>query len=91
MSVFLKIVSIVYLLLVWATFFLMIRSPEPDPIGITAIMYFMIAIGLSIPAAALFAFGQLVGDVRTMRNHAEIQSDHLEAMRAYYEPDRRHR
>jgi hypothetical protein len=55
------------------------------------IIAFVIAIGLSIPAIALFAFGQVVGDVRIMRNHARIQSDHLQAMRSYYEPERRQR
>jgi hypothetical protein len=54
--------------------------------GTAHVIAFMIAVGLSIPAVALFAFGQVVGDVRIMRNHARIQSDHLQAMRAYYEP-----
>jgi hypothetical protein len=40
-------------------------------------------VGLSIPAVALFAFGQVVGDVRIMRNNAHLQSDHLTAMRAF--------
>ena len=53
------------------------------------VITFMIAIGLSIPAVALFAFGQVVGDVRIMRNNAQLQSEHLRAMRAYYEPNSR--
>ena len=47
---------------------------------------FMIAIGPSIPAVALFAFGQVVGDVRIMRNNTRLQCEHLKAMREYYEP-----
>ena len=43
---------------------------------------FLKPIGLSIPAAILFAFAQVVGDVRVMR-------EHLRVMRTYYEPNRR--
>jgi hypothetical protein len=56
--------------------------------GAANVMSFMIAVGLSIPAVALFAFGKVVGDVRIMRNHARMQSDHLQAMRSYYESNR---
>jgi hypothetical protein len=91
MAAFLKVVSGVYLVVVWLTFAGVISTPTPltGPLGSDAmvkIFAFMIAIGLSIPAVALFAFGQVVGDVRIMRNNARLQSEHLQAMRAYYEP-----
>jgi tetrahydromethanopterin S-methyltransferase subunit C len=92
MAVFLKIVSGVYLAFVWLVFALAVSRPTPlsASVGPEAgqVLTFLIAISLSIPAAVLFAFGQIVGDVRIMRNHARIQSDHLSAMRLYYEPAR---
>lgn len=92
MATFLKIVSLIYLVLVWATFALMMAVPIPTPGPVTGgPVIFGIAVVLSVPAAVLFAFGQVVGDVRAMRNLAHIQTDHLEAMRAYYEPDERQR
>lgn len=92
MAVFLKIVSGVYLIFVWLAFAILIGTPPPAAVGMGAglmpVMAFMVAVGLSIPAVALFAFGQVVGDVRSMRNNARMQSEHLAAMRAYYEPHR---
>jgi hypothetical protein len=92
MAAFLKVVSGVYLTFVWLAFFIAVSTPTPLTTSLGSngahVMTFMIAIGLSIPAVALFAFGQVVGDVRIMRNHARMQSDHLQAMRSYYEPTR---
>lgn len=92
MALFLKIVSGVYLAFVWLAFFLALSAPTPLNAslgsGLANIVAFLIAVGLSIPAVALFAFGQVVGDVRIMRNNARLQSEHLQAMRAYYEPNR---
>jgi hypothetical protein len=71
MAAFLKVVSGVYLAFVWLIFFVMLGTPTPltgsMAAGTANIMAFMIAVGLSIPAVALFAFGQVVGDVRIMR------------------------
>jgi len=86
MAAFLKVVSGVYLIFVWLVFAGVMSTPPPldsmSP-GSTQVLAFMIAVGLSIPAVALFAFGQVVGDVRIMRNNARLQSEHLKAMRAY--------
>lgn len=88
MSLFLKIVSGIYLLLIWLIFLIVVlvtpgtRLPTfgYDDIGTGApLVFFFICLSLSIPAAVLYAFGQIVGDIRASRNH-------LEAMRAYYEP-----
>ncbi|RED30376.1 hypothetical protein BJ123_117104 [Rhodopseudomonas thermotolerans] len=72
MAVFLKIVSGAYLILVWLSFFIGLQSPlERElqmPMGSATIALFLIAVLLSIPGVALFAFGQLVGDVRAIRN-----------------------
>ncbi|WP_108522748.1 hypothetical protein [Bradyrhizobium algeriense] len=90
MAIFLKIVSGVYLAFVWLVLFLTLSVPTPLNVSVASagasVIVFMIAIGLSIPAVALFAFGQVVGDVRIMRNNARLQSEHLKAMWAYYEP-----
>ncbi|OPF92339.1 hypothetical protein I8G32_04409 [Rhodopseudomonas palustris] len=72
MAVFLKIVSGAYLILVWLSFFIGLQAPlsrelQMAPGGAT-ILLFLIAVLLSIPGVALFAFGQLVGDVRAIRN-----------------------
>jgi hypothetical protein len=92
MATFLKIVSGVYLAFVWLIFAMTVGRPlgmyTPLLSSGGTVMTFMIAVGLSIPAVALFAFGQVVGDVRIMRNNAREQSEHLRAMRAYYEPQR---
>jgi hypothetical protein len=94
MATFLKTISGIYLAFVWL-FFLIMLTIWPTPFaaasmgsGADKFMAFAIAFVVSIPAVALFAFGQVVGDVRIMRNNAQLQSGHLRAMRAYYEPDR---
>lgn len=90
MAIFLKIVSGVYLVLVWLTFVMMVKTPVagmPALGGFESVLAFLIAVVLSIPAVALFAFGQIVGDVRTIRNNSRAQLGHLAAMRRYYEPN----
>lgn len=87
MSIFLKIVSGIYLLMVWAAFLIALTMRDTqlpiwgsNDLGSSApVAAFFICLGFSIPAAVLYAFGQIVGDVRASRNH-------LEAMRRYYEP-----
>lgn len=92
MAMFLKIVSVLYLAFVWLAFFLAFKEINPlQPMMATdeaKIIAFLIAVGLSIPAAVLYAFGQLVGDMRTTRNYARLQNEHLKAMRSYYETQR---
>ncbi|NEV79804.1 hypothetical protein DYI24_22480 [Rhodopseudomonas sp. BR0C11] len=72
MAAFLKIVSSAYLVLVWLSFFIGLQAPLSRelqiPVGGATILLFLIAVLLSIPGVALFAFGQLVGDVRAIRN-----------------------
>ena len=87
MGLFLKIVSVVYLALVWSGFVMALRMPTPTPLtgyGDEAfkVLLFLGAIGLSLPAAVLFGFGQIVADVRNIRRD-------IGAMRRYYEPDGR--
>jgi len=89
MAAFLKIVSGVYLALIWFVFAFAVSHPNdtgPYNHDAVVVVAFVIAIGLSIPAAVLFAFGQVVGDVRIMRSHVRQQNEHLRAIRAYYEP-----
>jgi ABC-type proline/glycine betaine transport system permease subunit len=93
MAVFLKLVSALYLIFVWAVFAVAVSKPFPLASSVgnetTNVITLFIAIGLSIPAVALFGFAQIVGDVRMIRNQARMQSEHLRAMRAYYEPQHR--
>lgn len=72
MATFLKVVAVIYLLCVWGLFFLITgnaRELQLLPVlpGLLPVSFF-IAIGLSVPAAVLYAFGQIVDDVRAMRN-----------------------
>lgn len=85
MAAILKIVSAVYLIFVWLVLAMVLENPNFRGYGdqsLTQVLAFLTAIGLSIPAVALYAFGQVVGDVRVMR-------EHLRVMRRYYEPDGR--
>jgi Na+/melibiose symporter-like transporter len=81
---FLKIISGLYLVLVWFAFALVIAVVDArTPAEMLAAVFAVVS--LSIPSAALFAFAQVMEDVRSMRNNLRLQSHHLEAMRAYYE------
>ena len=92
MAIFLKIVSGTYLALVWAAFVSTFAGAHLGPPSLEPttvhLLGFLIALVLSIPAAALFGFAQIVGDVRIMRNSALVHTNHLAAMRRYYEPNR---
>lgn len=82
MATFLKIVSGLYLVFVWLMVSLTIKNVGmagvSDP-TLYQLLIFVIGIGLTIPAALIFAFGRLVEDARFIRIH-------LAAMRKYYEP-----
>jgi hypothetical protein len=47
---------------------------------------FLLAIALAIPAVALFAFTQVVGDVTIVRNNVRVQTAHHYKMRPYNKP-----
>jgi hypothetical protein len=87
MTRFLKITSGLYLVLVWFAFVLVVSVADArTPAEMVAAVF--AAVSLSIPSAVLFAFAQILEDVRSMRNNLRLQSHHLEAMRAYYESSR---
>ena len=92
MSLFLKAVSGTYLILVWlvaaAVMITHLIDVKVGTHGLANLITILIAISSSIPAAVMFGFAQIVGDVRVMRNNSMIQSSHLTAMRRYYEPQR---
>ncbi len=87
MALMLKLISGLYLVLVWTVFFaVLVFGPDvasiPNRYGHiaeTAPVFFIICSVLSIHAVALYAFGQIVGDIRTSRLH-------LEAIRANLTP-----
>lgn len=84
MATFLRIVSILYLLIVWLTFGGAIHSQATS--GLSSILLFLGAVSLTIPAAVLYAFGQVVDDISAIRHNSKLQADSLIAMRRYYEP-----
>ena len=91
MGIFLKIVSGVYLAFVWLIFALTLKNlgAVSSTLGGDAaaqVIAFMIAVGLSIPAAVLFGFGQIVSDIRVIRHLTRTQTEDLRAVRRYYEP-----
>jgi len=79
MATFLKAVSVVYLVVVWGVFTHLLIVPYPT---IQQTQAFLIAFALSIPAAILFAFGQIVEDMRIVRDEARRQSECLRVIRA---------
>lgn len=80
MASFLKFVSTLYLLVVWGSVAIMFLAPLPS-VGADTSKVIAVVLGLfaTVPAAALFAFAQLVDDTRFIRMH-------LAAMHRYYEP-----
>ena len=89
MGIFLQIVSAIYLVLVWLAAIMTLRDPAPlastvgDAAGVFTVM---IAVLLSIPAAILFGFGQIVSDIRVIRHLTRTQAEDLRAVRRYSEP-----
>jgi hypothetical protein len=51
--------------------------------GVAGPTAFIVAIALSIPAVVLFAFGQLVGDIRAMSKTSKAHGVCLEALQSY--------
>lgn len=82
MAAFLKFVSGIYLTFVWLVVFLSIKNigtaGVSDP-TLYQLAFIIIGVGLTVPAALIFAFGTLVGDTKKIR-------EHLAAIRRYYEP-----
>jgi hypothetical protein len=94
MARFLKIISGLYLVLVWFALVLVILVADARTPAETFAAVFA-AVSLSIPSTVLFALAQFLEDVRSIRNnlrlqshHLEVQSHQLEAMLAYYESSR---
>jgi di/tricarboxylate transporter len=91
MAAFLKIVSGIYLICIWLVLALFTGvhvSTLDDSLGGAGVKLFgfLVAVVLSIPAAAMFGFAQIISDVRALRDQTRIQGQHLAAMRRYYEP-----
>lgn len=94
MAGFLKFVSVVYLVLVWLIAALILTGSIFTPTPAFGGWIFIFRIGvimsagvLSIPAAALYGFGQIVGDVRQMRDDARLTLNNIRVVRRYYEPE----
>ena len=84
MARFLKIISGLHLVLVWFAFALVISVADARTAAEMFVAVFA-AVSLSIPSAVLFAFAQILEDVRSVRNNSRLQSHHLEAIRNHYE------
>jgi K+-transporting ATPase A subunit len=79
MATFLRVIAFIYLAAIWLTFFTAVSiatSTNPNPLLST--LFFLIAILLSVPAAILYAFGQLV-------SYARRTAEHLAVMRSLFE------
>jgi hypothetical protein len=74
-GIILKVISAVYLLLHWAVFIGAFQKIEPSTPYTSdfgaQLLLVAIAVALSIPAIALYAFGQLVDDFRAVRTHLQ--------------------
>jgi hypothetical protein len=86
MAGFLKIVAGICLAVTWVVCGIIaagaLLSSHPSAQDGTFWIYLMVTcVGLSLPAAILFAFAAIVDDVSEMKAH-------LAAMRRYYEPER---
>ena len=83
MAGFLKAIAVVYLVLVWCFFAFAVFAVTIAKIDTAAqfgaIYVFIGCVVASIPAALIYAFGNVVEDVSEVR-------EHLAAMRRYYEP-----
>src|SRR5262245_17023653 len=92
MATFLKIVSVIYLIVVWISFAVAVGIAGKPPMSAAPfmnILAFLIAVSLSIPAAVLFAFAQVVEDVRSMRTNIRTVAEDIRAVRQYYEQNQR--
>lgn len=94
MATFLKIVSTIYLVVLWLPFALTVTGVRMDVAGTkidgaVLVLAFIVCLALTIPAVALFAFAQIVEDVRALRRYQHLSLKHLEVMRSYYEPSQR--
>ena len=84
MARFLKIISGLYLVLVWFALVLVISVGDAHTPAETFAAVFA-AVSLSIPSAVLFALAQFLEDVRSIRNNLRLQRHHLEVIRSQYE------
>jgi hypothetical protein len=78
-AIFLKVVSGIYFILIWLVAVVALMTPLEGLSVWHKPIIVIIAATLTLPAAALYAFGTVVGDTRRIRNH-------LAAIRRYYEP-----
>jgi ABC-type anion transport system duplicated permease subunit len=82
MASFLRVVAGVCLLTVWLIFAgILIQSAS----GRLAIEALVAAVLISIPSVILYAFCQVVEDVRDMRDNIREAKWHLEVIRKYYD------
>lgn len=82
MASFLRIVAGVCLLTVWLIFG---GAISQDPTHLVVIEGLAAAVLISIFSVILYAFSQVVDDVRDMRNNIREAKWHLEIIRKYYD------
>jgi hypothetical protein len=86
MASFLRIVAGVCLLTVWLIFAVILSQGPPGRLGIEALV---VAVLISIPSLILYAFCQLVDDVRDMRDNIREAKWHLSIIRKYYDLEKK--
>jgi hypothetical protein len=86
MAGFLRIVASVCLLTVWLIFGVILSQGGP---GLLVIEALVVAVLISIPSVILYAFCQVVDDVRDMRDNIREAKWHLSIIRKYYDLEKK--
>ncbi len=79
MGGFLKFVAAIYLIFVWVVAILSMGNASSyagSPLAV-----FVIAVGLSVPAAIMFGFGQIIEGVAEMNAHLAVIREFFESGR----------
>lgn len=86
MAGFLRIIAGVCLLTVWLIFAIIFTH---TPSGLSVIEALVVAVLISIPSIIMYAFCQVVDDVRDMRDNIREAKWHLSIIRNYYDLEKK--
>jgi hypothetical protein len=86
MASFLRIVAGVCLLTVWLIFAVILSQGPPS---LSVIEALAVAVLISIASVILYAFCQVVDDVRDMRDNIREAKWHLSTIRKYYDLEKK--
>jgi hypothetical protein len=86
MASFLRVVAGVCLLTVWLICGVILTQGAPGRLAIEALV---VAVSISIPSVILYAFCQVVDDVRDMIDNIREAKWHLSIIRKYYDLEKK--